>query len=324
MTDDAHRAHLDHPRVAGPGRPPRRRSRDVHLRELFARDPDRGETMTLEVGDLYLDYSKHRLTTETIGLLAALARRAGVEQLRDAMFAGEQDQRHRGSAPCCTSPCGRRPARSSRSTAPTSCPRCTPCSTPWPASPTPVRSGAWTGHTGRPIRNLVNIGIGGSDLGPAMAYEALENFSDRDLPLRFVSNIDGTDFWEATRDLDPAETLFIVVSKTFTTLETMTNAATARDWLLAAPGRRRRRGPPLRGRVDQPRRRGRVRHRPGQHVRLLGLGGRPLLLRLGGGPVADGRHRLRAVPPRCWPASTPWTRTSPPRPSKRTCPCSWD
>jgi glucose-6-phosphate isomerase len=208
---------------------------DVHLRDLFAQDPRRGETMSLEAGDLYLDYSKHRITDETLQLLVALARRAGVEALRDAMFAGEKinvtEQRAvlhvalrapRGEVievdgedvvPAVHEVLGRMGEFSER-----------------------VRSGEWTGHTGRPIRNVVNVGIGGSDLGPAMAYEALRNRSDRALTLRFVSNIDGTDMWEATHDLDPAETLFVVVSKTFTTLETMTNAATAREWLLSGLG----------------------------------------------------------------------------------------
>ena len=158
-----------------------------------------------------------------------------------------------------------------------------------------IRSGAWTGHTGRRIRNIVNIGIGGSDLGPSMAYEALENHSDRALTVRFVSNIDGTDFWEATRDLDPAETLFVVVSKTFTTLETMTNARTAKAWTLDALGDDGGGGQPLRRRVHEPRRGRQVRHRPRQHVRVLGLGRRPLLVRLGGRAVADDRHRARPV-----------------------------
>jgi len=207
--------------------------RSVHLRRLFADDPGRGDTMHLEAGDLYLDYSKNRLTAETIRLLAALARRAGVEERRDAMFAGEQinvTERRSVLHVALRAPrdehivvdgvdvvvdvhrvLDRMSDFSDR-----------------------VRSGAWTGHTGRRIRNVINIGIGGSDLGPRMAYEALKDFSDRSLTVRFVSNVDGTDFWECTRDLDPEETLFVVASKTFTTLETMTNARTAREWALAA------------------------------------------------------------------------------------------
>jgi glucose-6-phosphate isomerase len=205
--------------------------RDVHLRALFADDPARGESMVLEVGDLYLDYSKHRITAETLRLLAALARCAGVESLRDAMFAGEKINVTEQRAVLHVA---------------LRAPRGTVIEVDgadvvagvhevldqMAAFAEQVRSGAWVGYTGRPIRNIVNIGIGGSDLGPAMAYDALRNHSDRSLDLRFVSNIDGTDFWEATRDLDPAETLFVIVSKTFTTLETMTNAATAREWLL--------------------------------------------------------------------------------------------
>ena len=141
---------------------------------------------------------------------------------------------------------------------------------------TRVRSGAWTGYTGKRIRNVVNIGIGGSDLGPVMAYEALRHYSDRGLTLRFVSNVDGTDFVEATRDLDPAETLFIVSSKTFTTLETLTNAQAAREWALRASGSGGRR-PAFRRGVHQRERGREVRHRHRQHVRVLGLGGRPLL-----------------------------------------------
>jgi glucose-6-phosphate isomerase len=216
---------LDHHAVVG----------EVHLRDLFAREPDRGETMTLEVGDLYLDYSKHRLTTETIDLLAALARRAGVEQLRDAMFAGEKINVTEGRAVLHVAL--RAPADQVIEVDGVDVvPEVHAVLDAMAGFADAIRSGSWTGHTGRPIRNLVNIGIGGSDLGPAMAFEALENFSDRNLTVRFVSNIDGTDFWEATHDLDPAETLFIVVSKTFTTLETMTNAATARDWLRAGLG----------------------------------------------------------------------------------------
>ena len=155
-----------------------------------------------------------------------------------------------------------------------------------------VRSGAWKGHTGKRIRNVINIGIGGSDLGPVMAYEALEHYSDRAMTFRFVSNVDGTDFVEATRDLDPAETLFIVSSKTFTTLETMTNAQSARDWSLKGSRRRcQGRGQAFRRGLDE---RGEglgVRHRHRQHVRLLGLGWRTLLDGLGDWSLDDARHR---------------------------------
>ena len=209
--------------------------RDVHLRDLFAADPMRGETFVLETGDLYLDYSKNRCTAETVELLVALARRAGVEQLRDAMFAGEKINVTEDRAVLHVA------LRAPRSRqimvdgvdVVVEVHRVLDSMGDFADR---VRSGTWTGHTGRPIRNIVNIGIGGSDLGPRMATVALADFADRSLTNRFVSNVDGTDFYEATRDLDPAETLFIIASKTFTTLETMTNARTARGWLLDALG----------------------------------------------------------------------------------------
>ncbi len=208
---------------------------ELHLRQLFADDPNRGETMTLEAGDLYLDYAKHRLTGETVDLLVALAHRAGVEERRDAMFAGEKinvtEQRAVLHA-ALRAPVGESIVVDGVDVVP----EVHEVLGRMGAFAEQVRSGAWTGHTGRPIRNIVNIGIGGSDLGPAMAYEALRDFTARDLTFHFVSNIDGTDFWEAAHGLDPAETLFIIVSKTFTTLETMTNAQTARDWSLATLG----------------------------------------------------------------------------------------
>ena len=210
-------------------------TRDVHLRTLFADQPDRGETMNLEVGDLYLDYSKNRLTTETLSLLVALARRAGVEQLRDAMFAGEKiniTEQRAVSHVALRAPKGEQILVDGVDVVPevhAVLDRMSDFSER-------VRSGAWTGHTGKRIRNVVNVGIGGSDLGPRMATTALADFSDRSMTFRFVSNVDGTDFYEATRDLDPEETLFIIASKTFTTLETMTNARSAREWSLAKLG----------------------------------------------------------------------------------------
>jgi glucose-6-phosphate isomerase len=209
--------------------------RDVHLRRLFAEDPRRGETMTLEAGDLFLDYSKNRLTLETIGLLVALARRAGVEQLRDAMFAGEKiniTEQRAVLHVALRAPAGERITVDGVDVVPevhAVLDRMADFSNR-------LRSGAWTGHTGKRIRNVVNVGIGGSDLGPRMATTALADFSDRSMTFRFVSNVDGTDFYESTRDLEPEETLFIIASKTFTTLETMTNARTAREWSLAALG----------------------------------------------------------------------------------------
>ena len=208
---------------------------DRHLRELFADDPGRGERLTVEAAGLYLDYSKNRITDETIGLLVELAEESALPERRAAMFAGEpiNVSEHRSVLHVALRmPRGdtlvvdgvdvvaevndvldRMAAFSER-----------------------VRSGAWTGYTGKPIRNVVNVGIGGSDLGPVMAYEALKHYSDRSLTFRFVSNVDATDFVEATRDLDPAETLFVISSKTFGTLETLTNAQSARDWLVGALG----------------------------------------------------------------------------------------
>jgi glucose-6-phosphate isomerase len=209
--------------------------RDTHLRDLFGATSDRGDTMWLQAGDLYLDYSKNRLTAETIALLAALARRAGVEQLRDAMFAGEKiniTEQRAVLHVALRAPTGEQITVDGHDVVPD----VHGVLERMGSFAERVRSGDWTGHTGRRIRNVINVGIGGSDLGPRMAYEALRDFSDRSMTFRFVSNVDGTDFWEATRDLDPAETLFIVASKTFTTLETMTNARTARAWALQALG----------------------------------------------------------------------------------------
>jgi glucose-6-phosphate isomerase len=208
---------------------------DVHLRELFASDPTRGDRLNLEVGDLYVDYAKHRLNDETLTKLFALARRADVEGLRDAMWAGEHinvtedravlhialrapkgvvftDEGH-DVVPDVHEVLDRMASFSNR-----------------------VRSGEWVGHTGKRIRTVINIGIGGSDLGPRMAHEALLPYAQENIDVRFVSNVDGTEFYELTHDLDPAETLFIIASKTFTTLETMTNAHSARNWALASLG----------------------------------------------------------------------------------------
>ena len=211
------------------------RVRDLHLRKLFADDPRRGEQMTLEAAGIYLDYSKNRITAETLRLLLDLAEAVGLRARIDAMFRGEKinvsEQRAvlhvalrapRGASimvdgenvvPAVHAVLDRMADFSNR-----------------------IRSGEWKGHTGKRIRNVVNIGIGGSDLGPVMAYEALRYYADRAMTFRFVSNVDGTDFAEAVHDLDAAETLFIVSSKTFTTLETMTNARAARAWSLAGLG----------------------------------------------------------------------------------------
>ncbi len=209
--------------------------RDVHLRDLFARDPQRGERLTAEGGSLYLDYSKNRVTDETLDLLIALAEESGLRARIEAMFRGDRinvSENRSVLHVALRMPKGtklivdgvdvvtdvhevldRMSAFAER-----------------------VRSGEWKGHTGKAIRNVINIGIGGSDLGPVMAYEALRHYSRRDMTFRFVSNVDSTDFVEATRDLEADETLFIISSKTFTTLETMTNARSAREWALSALG----------------------------------------------------------------------------------------
>jgi glucose-6-phosphate isomerase len=219
--------------------------KDVHLRQLFAADPGRGERMFVTAplpttGDagpetLYLDYSKHRVTAETLDLLLQLARACRLEERREAMFKGERINRTEDRAVLHVAL--RAPRDAVIEVDGTNVvPEVHAVLERMADFARQVRAGEWLGHTGRPVRNVVNIGIGGSDLGPSMAYEALRYYSDRALTLRFVSNVDGTDFAEKTRDLDPAETLFIVCSKTFTTLETMTNAHLARSWCLRGLG----------------------------------------------------------------------------------------
>jgi glucose-6-phosphate isomerase len=209
--------------------------RDVHLRQLFAQDSTRGSRLVLDAAGIYLDYSKNRLTDETVRLLIALANACDLRGRVDAMFRGDKINFTEQRAVLHTALRAPRDATIMVDGL-NVVPEVHAVLDKMAAFSDRVRSGDWTGFTGKPIRNIVNIGIGGSDLGPAMAYEALRHYSDRDLVCRFVSNIDGTDFVEATRDLDPAETLFIISSKTFTTLETMTNARSARDWLLRALG----------------------------------------------------------------------------------------
>ncbi|MFD5257059.1 glucose-6-phosphate isomerase [Streptomyces bobili] len=205
------------------------------LRELFAADPERAERYVVRVGDLRIDYSKHLITDETLALLQELAAATGVFGLRDAMFRGERINITEDRAVLHTA------LRAPRGAVievdgENVVPAVHAVLDRMAGFAGRVRSGEWTGHTGRRIRNVVNIGIGGSDLGPAMAYEALRAFTDRSLTFRFVSNVDGADLHEAVRDLDPAETLFIVASKTFTTIETITNATSARTWLLDGLG----------------------------------------------------------------------------------------
>jgi glucose-6-phosphate isomerase len=205
----------------------------THLRELFAADPRRGERLVADGAGLHLDFSKNRISDETVMLLGQLARECGVEERREAMFAGEHINVSEDRAVLHVAlrmPRGRSlivdgvdVVKEVHETLDRMA-----------AFAERIRSGEWKGHTGKPIRNVVNVGIGGSDLGPVMAYEALRHFARREMTFRFVSNVDGTDFAEATRDLDPEETLFVISSKTFTTLETMTNAVSAREWLLSS------------------------------------------------------------------------------------------
>ncbi|MDZ4154748.1 glucose-6-phosphate isomerase [Methylicorpusculum sp.] len=209
--------------------------KDLHIRQLFADDPTRGERLVIETPDIYLDYSKNRITDETLRLLIKLANACGLRERIEAMFNGDTINVTEQRAALHTA------LRAPREQ----------CILLDGVNVVPdvhavldrmaffsdqVRNGHWLGHTGKPILNIINIGIGGSDLGPVMAYEALRHYSQRNLTLRFVSNVDGTDFVEATRDLDPEQTLFIICSKTFTTLETLTNASAARDWCLQTLG----------------------------------------------------------------------------------------
>ena len=208
---------------------------DIHLRTLFASDPARGERLTAEGAGLFLDYSKNRVTDETLRLFVSLAQASGLGEQIGAMFSGEKitSTEHRAALHVALrAPRGASIVVDGKNIVP----QVHAVLEQMATFANRVRSGEWRGHNGARIRNVVNIGIGGSDLGPVMAYEALRYYSERALTFRFVSNVDGADFVEATRDLDPPETLFIVSSKTFTTQETMTNAQSARDWLLAGFG----------------------------------------------------------------------------------------
>ena len=267
---------------------------DTHLRDLFAVDPTRGERLAAEGAGIYLDYSKNRVTDETLALLRQLAKESGLRERTEAMFRGDKINTTENRSVLHVAlrmprerslvvdgvdvvaevheTLDRMAAFSDR-----------------------VRSGEWKGHTGKPIRNVVNVGIGGSDLGPVMAYEALRYYTRRDLTFRFVSNVDSTDFVEATRDLAPDETLFVISSKTFTTLETMTNAHSARAWALAALGDEAAIAKHFVA-VSTNARGGReVRHRPREHVRLLGLGRRALLDGLRHRALDDARDRPRGL-----------------------------
>jgi glucose-6-phosphate isomerase len=203
----------------------------MHLRKIFADDPKRGERMTAEGAGLYLDYSKNRITDETLKHLLQLADESGLRERIDAMFRGDKINVTENRAVLHIAL--RTPKGASIVDGENVVPEVHAVLDKMADFSNRVRSGEWKGHTGKRIRNVINVGIGGSDLGPVMAYEALKHYSDRAMTFRFVSNVDATDFAEAVQDLDPAETLFIISSKTFTTLETMTNAHSAREWLLA-------------------------------------------------------------------------------------------
>src|SRR5499426_3240966 len=209
--------------------------RGRHLRNLFAGDPTRGERMTAEAAGVFLDYSKNRIDDETLKLLVELAEQSGLRERIDAMFRGEKINVTENRAVlhvALRAPRGASIVVDGKNVVPEGHDVLDKIA----EFANRIRSGQWKGHTGKRIRNVINIGIGGSDLGPVMAYEALRAHSERSMTFRFVSNVDGTDFAEAVHDLDPAETLFIISSKTFTTLETMTNAGSAREWCLKGLG----------------------------------------------------------------------------------------
>ena len=307
--------------LGGRSRPTASGSRRVTCASSSPRTPDAGSGSCAEAAGLYLDYSKNRVTDETLRLLVDLAAESGVAASGATPCSPASTSTSPRTARCCTSPCGcprglagRRRRRRRR---------------PGPRRARPddgvLRPGPLRGVDGatpaRPIANVVNIGIGGSDLGPVMAYEALRHYSRRDLTFRFVSNVDATDFVEAVRDLDPAETLFIVSSKTFGTLETLTNAHSARAWLVERLGDEAAVAKHFVAVSTNAAQGRRLRHRHRQHVRVLGLGRRPLLDGLGDRPVDDAGHRPRASSPSCSRGSTRWTSTSAPRPWPRTCRC---
>ena len=265
--------------------------RKLHLRQLFEDDPKRGERLTAEAVGLYLDYSKNRIADETLKLLIQLAEEVRLRERIDAMFRGEKINVTEKRAVLHTA------LRAPRELSiivdgENVVPKVHAVLDRMAGFADRVRSGEWKGHTGKRIRNVINVGIGGSDLGPVMAYEALKYYTDRSMTFRFVSNVDSTDFAEAVRDLDPAETLFIISSKTFTTLETMTNAHTARAWSLAGlHGDEKSVAKHFVAVSTNSVRSGEVRYRHRQHVRILGLGRRPLLDVVRYRSLDDGRHR---------------------------------
>jgi len=295
-----------------------RQIKHLNLRKLFADDPKRGARLAAEAAGVYLDYSKNRINDQTIKLLMQLAKESGLREKIDAMFSGEKINTTENRAVlhvALRAPKDETILVDGKNVVPevhAVLDRMTEFSHR-------IRSGEWKGHTGKRIKNVINIGIGGSDLGPVMAYEALKHYSDRSLTFRFVSNVDGIDFVEATRDLEPAETLFIISSKTFTTLETMTNAQSARGWPVSAA-------------TPKPWRNILWRFR-----RMLKKSPRSALIRRtcsasGTGwadvirwirPSAFRRcwRSARIIFKRCSPAFTRWTNISAPRRSRRTCRC---
>ena len=289
------------------------------LRGWFAADPSRAKSFTFQAGDLYVDLSKNLINSEILAALVDLADQVGLAERRDAMFAGEHINVTEDRAVLHTALQAPR-GRPWRSTGSRSSPRCMRCSTKVYAFADKVRSGEWTGVTGKPIATVVNIGIGGSDLGPVMVYEALKPYVKPGLKARFVSNIDPTDVAEKTKDLNPATTLFIVASKTFTTLETLTNARMARAWLLdgllaagaihegdeAAGGSRQA----LRCRVHRAGQGGRVRHRPGRTRSASGTGSAADTPSTPRSAPASPSPSVRRTSPTSWRVSMPSTSTS--------------
>ena len=293
----------------------------LHLRELFAKDPGRGERLTLEAAGIFLDYSKNRVTDETLALLEKLADESELRGQIDAMFRGDKINVTENRAAlhvALRAPRGASIVVDGENVVP----HVHAVLDKMSDFANRLRSGAFTGHTGKRLKNVVNVGIGGSDLGPVMAYEALRHYADRALTFRFVSNVDGTDFAEATWDLDPAETLFVISSKTFTTLETMTNAQTARAWSLAGLGGDERAVAKHFVAVST----------NAEKVSAFGIDTANMFGFwdwVGGRYSMDSAIGLSTCSPsaprgsgRCWPASTRWTSTSAPRPSSKNLPGS--
>ena len=286
--------------------------KDIQLRQLFADDPSRGERLAAEAAGLYLDYSKNRITDETVRLLLQLAKERGVADRRDAMFRGEKINITEDRAVLHVA------LRAPRGTqikvdGVDVVPEVHAVLDKMAAFSDRVRSGEWKGHTGKSIKNVINVGIGGSYLGPEMAYDALRTFTDRAMKFRFVANVDGAAFAEATHDLDPAETLFILSSKTFTTLETMTNAATARRWIVDALKSDAAVAKHFVAVSTNAQGVSEVWNRHRQHVRILGLGRRTLFDGFRDRTFHHDRDRAERDSKICSPDFTIWTNTFAPR-----------